>query len=81
VDSVNRANIEVEKAEKMKNQNSNTSFIWLLQATKEGNFRGSQEWTHNADIIVKVDENNTATAQGRYGGGQMNVFEVIDYAE
>lgn len=81
VDSVNRAGIDVEKAEQMKAHNPVVSFVWVLQATKDGNFRGSQEWTHNADIIVRVDENNTATAQGRYGYGQMNVFEVIDYAE
>ncbi|MCS6794934.1 MAG: hypothetical protein RMJ97_07030 [Raineya sp.] len=81
VDSVNRAGLDVETAETLKTNNPNTSFIWVLQATKDGNFRGSQEWTHNADIIVKIDENNIATAQGRYGYGQLRVFEVSDYVE
>jgi hypothetical protein len=76
MDSANRLKIDVEAWETLKKQYPKVSFITVLQATKEGSFRGSQEWTHNCDVIVEV-VSGVATAHGRYGQGQMNIFEHV----
>ena len=49
--------------------------ITIQQATKNGNFRGSQEFAHNCDIVIRV-EAGMASQQGRFQEPtEMNVFE------
>lgn len=49
------------------------SFIPVFSSTKAGNFRGTQDWGHDVDVLVDV-ENGVATAQGRFGGGEYKIF-------
>jgi predicted ATP-dependent serine protease len=65
IDSVNFIKITPEDVEDIKHDNRNTAFITIQQATKNGNFRGSQEFAHNCDIIIRVDS-GMATQQGRF---------------
>jgi predicted ATP-dependent serine protease len=75
IDSVNFIKITPEQVEELKNANPHSSFITIQQATKEGQFRGSQEFAHNCDIIVKIDA-GIASQQGRFKEPtEMNVFE------
>lgn len=54
IDSVNYSRLEVEDVEQLKREFPKTSFITIQQATKGGQFRGSQEYAHNCDMIVEV---------------------------
>ena len=75
IDSVNFAKITAEQVEQLKHQNPNTLFITIHQATKQGQARGSQEYIHNADTIIRVHE-GVATSVGRFNeGGTYVVFE------
>jgi hypothetical protein len=75
IDSVNFAKITAEQVEELKHQNPNTLFITIHQATKQGQARGSQEYIHNADTIIRVHE-GVATSMGRFNeGGSYVVFE------
>jgi hypothetical protein len=75
IDSVNFAKITAEQVEQLKAENPNTLFITIHQATKQGQARGSQEYIHNADTIIKVHE-GVATSMGRFNeGGTYIVFE------
>jgi hypothetical protein len=65
IDSVNFIKITPEDVEDIKSENPNTAFITIQQATKNGNFRGSQEFAHNCDIVIRV-EAGIATQQGRF---------------
>jgi hypothetical protein len=65
IDSVNYAALEVEDVERLKDENPGTSFITIQQATKGGQFRGSQEYAHNCDMIVEVIS-GIAYQQGRF---------------
>ena len=85
IDSVNFIAIEPEQIRQLKEQNPNLSLITIQQSTKDGDFRGSQEYAHDADSIVRI-ENGIATQQGRFQEqSQMQVFpqsqkkEVIEY--
>lgn len=78
LDSANKAGINFEDWEEIKKSNPQMSTIAVLQTTKEGNFKGGQEWTHNADIVIEVI-NGVATARGRYGTGEMFIFDEINY--
>jgi predicted ATP-dependent serine protease len=74
IDSLDFAKISVEEMEELKALNPNTSFITVKQVTKDGKFRGSQEYAHNCDIIVEIID-GIANQKGRYNpAAQMEVF-------
>lgn len=75
IDSVNFIKITPEQIEELKAENPNTAFVTVQQATKGGQFRGSQEYAHNCDIIIEVIA-GTAHQQGRYQvHSEMPIFE------
>jgi hypothetical protein len=75
IDSVNFIRITPEDIEDIKAENPRTAFITIQQATKSGNFRGSQEFAHNCDIVIRV-EAGIATQQGRFQEpSEMAVFD------
>ena len=65
IDSVNFIKITPEEIEDLKASNKGTAFITIQQATKSGNFRGSQEFAHNCDMVIRV-EAGQASHQGRF---------------
>lgn len=75
IDSINYANIDVEELEELKRMYPRTAFITILQATKDGNFRGSQEYAHNCDIVIQV-ANGVAYQKGRFqANSEMSIFD------
>ena len=80
IDSVNFIKITPEDVEDIKAENPSTAFITIQQATKNGNFRGSQEFAHNCDIVIRV-EAGMASQQGRFQEPtEMNVFDQPENA-
>jgi predicted ATP-dependent serine protease len=80
IDSVNFIKITPEDVEDIKAENPSTAFITIQQATKNGNFRGSQEFAHNCDIVIRV-EAGMASQQGRFQEPtEMNVFDSPENA-
>ena len=47
-------------------QQSGKAMIAILQSTKDGNFKGSQEWLHDVDISLKVDDFSAVLEKTRY---------------
>jgi len=75
IDSINYSRLEVEDIEALKDNAKRTSFITVHQSTKEGDFRGSQEFAHNCDVVIQVDS-GTAKGMGRFAGQAMySIFE------
>ena len=81
IDSVNFIKITPEDVEDIKAENPSTAFITIQQATKNGNFRGSQEFAHNCDIVIRV-EAGMASQQGRFQEPtEMNVFDAPENSQ
>lgn len=75
IDSINFINLEPEDVEVLKSENKRTAFITIQQATKGGQFRGSQQFAHNCDIIIEVIE-GVAHHTGRYAApSEMQIFD------
>jgi hypothetical protein len=75
IDSVNFIKITPEDVEEIKAENPATAFITIQQATKNGNFRGSQEFAHNCDMVIRV-EAGVAHHQSRFQEGtEMAIFD------
>lgn len=87
IDSVNYIRVTPQEVEQLKHENPSTAFITIQQATKDGKHKGDQEFAHNCDIVVKID-NGIAYQNGRFHEESfMEVFppreqnDVIGYAD
>lgn len=55
IDSVNHMKLSPEDIAELRERNPKTSFLLVMQSTKDGSFKGSQEYLHDADIHVKME--------------------------
>jgi hypothetical protein len=76
LDSVNKLELNPKDLEKLKADNPGVSFIYIFQTTKEGKFRGTNEFQHDVDVIIEVPEKGVAIQNGRFNqGGEMRIFD------
>jgi hypothetical protein len=66
IDSVNHMNITPEDLRKLRGLHPTKSFICILQSTKSGDFKGSNEYEHDADISIKIDNRKAECMKTRY---------------
>jgi predicted ATP-dependent serine protease len=79
IDSINFINLEPEDVEELKSLNKEKAFITIQQATKGGQFRGSQQFAHNCDIIIEVIQ-GVANHTGRYAApSEMQIFDKPNF--
>lgn len=72
IDSVNSLCLSPEKLQKLPKF---TSFVYVFQSTKDGHFRGSQEFEHDADTVIEVSDGVATTGKNRFGtSGTIRVF-------
>jgi DNA repair protein RadC len=77
IDSVSKAKLTTDDLTQLHRQNPRTAFIFIFHTTKDGKFRGKQDFAHDVDVIIEV-ENGVAKANGRFGIGQtLNVFKLL----
>lgn len=81
VDSVNKLGLTASDLEALKSCNPDTSFIYIFQTTKEGKFKGANEFQHNVDIVIEVPEKGKAIQFGRFNqGGELDIFHEKEAA-
>lgn len=74
IDSVSKAGLTTDDLTRLHKENPKTAFIFIFHTTKEGNFRGKQDFAHDVDVIIEV-EDGVAKANGRFGaGGKTEAF-------
>jgi len=50
-------------------------FIYVFQSTKNGNFKGSQEYSYDVDVVIETDQGIAKTEKSRFGGsGEVKVW-------
>jgi len=75
LDSVNKLRLSPEELDAFKRKYPETSFIYIFQTTKLGNFRGGNEFQHDVDVIIEVAEKGKAIQFGRFNqGGAIDIF-------
>lgn len=74
-DSVNSLGLTPDYLRQLKAQYPGVSFIYIFQTTKDGKFRGANEFQHDVDVVIEVYELGKAVQFGRFNqGGKMNIF-------
>ena len=74
IDSVNEMKLTPEDLQKMRIKNPKISFVYVFKSTKDGNFRGSQDFEHDVDISVKIENGFALTEKSRFGGSGFMMF-------
>jgi len=54
LDSVNRMKLKPEDIEKLREKLPNTGIMAIMQSTKDGNFKGSQEYKHDCNAFLRA---------------------------
>lgn len=79
IDSVSSAGMKVDDFKTLKSTFPKTSFIAILQTTKDNNYRGEKEWKHEVDAICELTKpeprKSKIVCTGRFGGGQ----KLVEY--
>lgn len=68
LDSVQALNLTPESLRELIKQYNKAAWLWILQKTKDGNFKGSKEWEHDSDINSKMYFNDA-------GEREMDVYK------
>jgi predicted ATP-dependent serine protease len=66
IDSANYIGYSPEDIESIKNEVKGLSTFIILQSTKDGKFRGANDYAHNADVILKVADLEVFTEKTRF---------------
>lgn len=75
IDSVNKAQLSPEDLDLIERRHPATSFVYIFQTTKDGNFKGAMEYKHNVDVVIEVPERGKAVQFGRFNqGGELLIF-------
>ncbi len=48
---------------------SDKAYVYIFQTTKDGEFRGNQQFMHDVDTVVKVHQMRATTEKNRFGVG------------
>lgn len=70
IDSVNNCGM---KPEDVRNLPPDHFYVYIFQTTKSGAFRGSQEYLHDVDAEIRVENMKAQAGKNRFGG-----YEQID---
>jgi len=65
-DSVNDLGMSVGDFKKIKQENPAVAFIFILQHTKAGKFKGGKDWEHLAEVVGEVVKGVLMTTKNRY---------------
>lgn len=72
LDSVNNLGLEPEDLKAMP---AGKAYVYVFQTTKDGNYMGKQEFAHDVDTVVRVENMNAYKDKNRYGG-EIQEFKV-----
>lgn len=75
LDSVTKLRLTPQDLEDLSRKYPTISFIYIFQTTKHGEFRGSNQFQHDVDVVIEVPEKGKAIQYGRFNqGGEMDIF-------
>lgn len=74
LDSVNHLQMD---ADELATLPQNCAYVWIFQSTKEGNYKGGQQYAHDSDTVIKVDSMKARTEKNRFGAANME-FDIED---
>lgn len=76
IDSINMIrDASPEALEDLRAKFPDVLFAIIMQSTKDGKFKGSNEYAHNSDINIKIEKGVAETIKNRFG--KLGTYEVF----
>ncbi len=66
LDSVNDLGLKINEYKEIRKEHPDTAFIFILQHTKAGDFKGGKDWEHIAEIAGEVHKGVVSVTKNRY---------------
>jgi hypothetical protein len=66
IDSVNELKLKIDEVRSLRKEYPKAAFIFVLQHTKAGDFRGGKDWEHVAEIVAEVKQGAVEVTKNRY---------------
>lgn len=66
LDSVNDLGLKINEYRELRKDYPETAFIFILQHTKAGDFKGGKDWEHIAEIVGEVHKGVVTVTKNRY---------------
>lgn len=66
MDSVNDLGLKINEYKELRKDHPDTAFIFILQHTKSGDFKGGKDWEHIAEIAGEVHKGVVNVSKNRY---------------
>jgi AAA domain len=78
IDSVNDAKLSADDLKQLRLKYPKSCFILVFQSTKDGDFKGGQQYLHDADIKIRVENGKASTEKNRFDsvGKQLTVYNT-----
>jgi hypothetical protein len=76
LDSVNTFKFDTKKLRSLRKDNPKTIFFEIFQTTKNGLFRGSQEYQHDCDVVIFVKDGIATTENQKNRFGANGTFKI-----
>lgn len=75
LDSVNHLKVRESDYDKLRAKYPPVAFLFILQHTKGGYFKGGKDWEHNAEIVAEVSKGIITVTKNRYApNSSVNFF-------
>jgi hypothetical protein len=76
LDSVNDVGLKINEYKELRKQHPDKAFVFILQHTKTGDFKGGKDWEHIAEIAGEVSKGEVTISKNRYAPkNQINFFK------
>ncbi len=66
MDSVNDLGLKINEYKELRKNHPDKAFIFILQHTKSGDFKGGKDWEHIAEIAGEVEKGVVNVTKNRY---------------
>lgn len=78
IDSINNLRIQPEDISRIKKELPELSIVAIMQSTKDGKFKGSQEFLHDSDISIVCEKPHAKQKKSRYAPpSEIVVFDSV----
>jgi hypothetical protein len=74
LDSVNDLGLKINQYKELRKEHPDKAFIFILQHTKAGDFKGGKDWEHIAEIAGEVEKGVVTLTKNRYAPKSMLDF-------
>lgn len=66
IDSVNEMNLKPNELKELFDMDKRRGIIYIMQVTKQGEFKGDNQFKHDADIIVRIENKTPVIEKNRF---------------